>query len=337
MTERILVVGPSWVGDMVMAQSLYISLQQRLEEALIDVVAPPWSLPIVARMPEIRRGIGLPLSHGKFGFSTRRRIGASLRSHRYHQSIVLPRSWKAALLPFFAGIPWRTGYRGELRFGLLNDIRALDKSILTQTVQRYVALGLPRESSQPPEVPAPRLSVNLDNQRYLMESLGLDSVQPIIAFMPGAEYGPAKQWPAEYYSLLAGRLIGQGFQVWIFGSENERRLGEEIASPHAGVHNLCGRTRLEEVIDLMAATRLAVSNDSGLMHVAAAVDIPVVAIYGSSSASFTPPLTEKKSILSRDLECSPCFERRCPLGHYRCLRDIKPEQVLELVASWHDR
>lgn len=333
MTERILIVGPSWVGDMVMAQSLYISLQQRFEEVLIDVVAPPWSLPIVARMPEVQHGIGLPLSHGEFGFSARCRIGTSLRSHRYHQSIVLPRSWKAALLPFLAGIPRRTGYRGEMRFGLLNDIRALDKSTLSQTVQRYVALGLAQESLQPPEVPTPRLSVNLDNQRHIMESLGLDSVRPIIAFMPGAEYGPAKQWPAEYYSSLAGGLIGQGFQVWIFGSEKEQRLGEEIASPHAGVHNLCGKTRLAEVIDLIAAARLAVSNDSGLMHVAAAVDIPVVAIYGSSSARFTPPLTEKKSILSRDLECSPCFERRCPLGHYRCLQEIKPEQVLDLVVS----
>jgi len=333
MTERILVVGPSWVGDMVMAQSLYIKLQQRFENPLIDVIAPQWSRPIVARMPEVQRGIGLPLSHGEFGFSTRREIGTSLRDHRYTRAIVLPRSWKTALLPFFAGIPQRTGYRGEMRFGLLNDIRILDKSVLTQTVQRYVSLGLAENSPQPPETPNPRLSVDLENQRRVLKNLALDSARPAIGFMPGAEYGPAKQWPAEYFSVLAGKLAKQGFQVWIFGSEKEKSLGEEIVAGQALIHNLCGKTSLEDVIDLMAATRLAVSNDSGLMHVAAAVDIPVVAIYGSSSADFTPPLTDKKYILSRKLECAPCFKRHCPLGHYRCLKELHPEQVFDTIST----
>ncbi len=333
MTERILVVGPSWVGDMVMAQSLYIKLHQRFENPLIDVVAPQWSSPIVARMPEVQRGIGLPLSHGEFGFSTRREIGTSLRDHRYTRAIVLPRSWKVALLPFFAGIPQRTGYRGEMRFGLLNDIRILDKSVLTQTVQRYVSLGLAENSPQPPETPNPRLRVDLENQKRVLKDLALDFDRPAIGFMPGAEYGPAKQWPAEYFSSLAGGLAKQGFQVWIFGSEKEKGLGEEIVAGQTDIHNLCGKTSLEDVIDLMAATRLAVSNDSGLMHVAAAVDIPVVAIYGSSSADFTPPLTDKKYILSRKLECAPCFERRCPLGHYRCLKELHPAQVFDTIST----
>ena len=333
MTERILVVGPSWVGDMVMAQSLYIVLHQCFESPLIDVVAPQWSLPIVARMAEVQRGIGLPLSHGEFGFSTRRRIGESLRQNRYTRAIVLPRSWKAALLPFFSGIPLRTGYRGEMRYGLLNDIRPLDKSVLTQTVQRYVSLGLAAESSEWSTAPNPRLSVNLENQGRVIKSLGLDPEQPAVGLMPGAEYGPAKQWPAEYFSSLAGDLVKLGFQVWIFGAEKEKGLGEEVVAGQALVYNLCGKTSLEDVIDLLAAARVAVSNDSGLMHVAAAVDIPVVAIYGSSSADFTPPLTSKKHVLSKDLECSPCFKRSCPLGHTRCLKEIQPGQVLDLIAS----
>ncbi len=333
MTERILVAGPSWVGDMVMAQSLYITLHQRFKNPMIDVIAPQWSLPIVARMPEIQQGMGLPLSHGVFGFSVRRRMGHLLRQNHYTRAIVLPRSWKAALTPFFADIPQRTGYRGEMRFGLLNDIRSLDKFVLTQTVQRYVSLGLEKTSPQPPETPQPRLSINPENQRRVRKKLGLDSDRPAVAFMPGAEYGPAKQWPVEYFASLAENLAKQGVQVWILGSEKEKTLGEKIVADQTLVCNLCGKTRLEDVIDLLAVTRVAVSNDSGLMHVAAAVDIPVVAIYGSSSANFTPPLTEKKYILSQDLECRPCFERRCPLGHYHCLKAIQPERVFDLVLS----
>jgi heptosyltransferase-2 len=335
-TERILVVGPSWVGDMVMAQSLYISLQQRFQNALIDVIAPPWSLSIVARMKHVNRGIALPLSHGEFGFSTRRKLGRSLRDDRYTRAIVLPRSWKAALLPFFARIPQRTGYRGEMRMGLLNDIRVLDKSVLTMTVQRYVSLGLASESPQPPVIPNPRLTVDVDNQQRVIEALGLESEQKAVALMPGAEYGPAKQWPAKYFFSLAQMLVKRGFQVWVLGSEKEKRVGDDIANSQPNVYNLCGKTKLEDVIDLLAATRFAVSNDSGLMHVAAAVDIPIVAIYGSSSADFTPPLTDKKYILSRDLECSPCFERHCPLGHYRCLKELRPGHVLDTISSLMD-
>jgi heptosyltransferase-2 len=318
---------------MVMAQSLYISLQQRFKNAVIDVIAPPWSLPIVARMNNVNRGIALPLSHGEFGFSIRRKLGHSLRDYGYTRTIVLPRSWKAALLPFFARIPQRTGYRGEMRMGLLNDIRVLDTSVLTMTVQRYVSLGFAPESPQPPDIPDPRLTVDMENQRHVTEALGLEREQKAVALMPGAEYGPAKQWPAEYFLSLAQMFVKKGFQVWVLGSEKEKRLGEDIANNQAGVYNLCGKTRLEDVIDLLAAARFAVSNDSGLMHVAAAVGIPVVAIYGSSSADFTPPLTDKKYILSRGLECSPCFERHCPLGHYRCLKELRPGYVLDTISS----
>jgi heptosyltransferase-2 len=321
---------------MVMAQSLYISLQQRFKNAVIDVIAPPWSLPIVARMNHVNRGIALPLLHGEFGFSVRRKLGHSLRDYGYTRTIVLPRSWKAALLPFFARIPQRTGYRGEMRMGLLNDIRVLDASVLTMTVQRYVSLGFAPESPQPPDIPDPKLTVDMDNQRHVTEALGLEREQKAVALMPGAEYGPAKQWPVEYFLSLAQMFVKKGFQVWVLGSEKEKRLGDDIANNQASVYNLCGKTRLEDVIDLLAAARFAVSNDSGLMHVAAAVGIPVVAIYGSSSADFTPPLTDKKYILSRGLECSPCFERHCPLGHYRCLKELRPGYVLDTISSLMD-
>jgi heptosyltransferase-2 len=327
--KRALIVGPAWVGDMVMAQSLFITLQQSQTGVQIDVVAPAWSAPLLKRMPQVSDVIPMPLSHGEFGFNLRRRLGISLRARQYNQAIILPRSFKAALTPYFARIPRRTGFRGEMRFGLINDMRALDKSVLTQTVQRFVALGLERNAALPPDIPYPKLEVDEANRSRVAEHLSLDLTRPAVGIMPGAEYGPAKQWPIEYYAELAKRLAQHGLQVWQLGSEKERPLGDEIARLSQGATiNLCGKTRLEDVIDLVSLTQYVITNDSGLMHVAAAVDIPVVAIYGSSTPHYTPPLTDKAVIHYLNLECSPCFERTCPLGHMRCLKDIGVDQVV---------
>lgn len=326
---RYLIAGPAWVGDMVMAQSLFIMLKQREPDAQIDVLAPPWSLPLLERMPEINEAIAVPLGHGEFGLATRWRLGRSLHRRHYDHAIVLPRSLKAALIPFFAGARIRTGYRGEMRYGLLNDIRPLDKATLTQTVQRYVALGLPADSPLPPPVPSPRLTVSAAHQQQLVDNLGLSLDKPVIGFMTGAEYGPAKQWPIDSYSELAGKLVGKGYQVWLFGSQKDHAAAERIA--HQGgvtVHNLCGLTQLVDAVDLIAACRGVVSNDSGLMHVAAAVATPLVAIYGSSTPTYTPPLTEQAEILYLGLDCSPCFKRNCPLGHTHCLTQIDADQAL---------
>lgn len=329
MTRKILVVGPAWVGDMVVAQSLFLSLRQRDPSCLIDVLAPGWSLPLIARMPEVRRGMEMPVGHGEFGFWKLRRLGLQLRAEHYDQAIVLPRKLKAALPPWFARIPQRTGYRGESRYGLINDMRKLDETVLTQTVQRFVALGQEHSPAQTPPIPQPRLRVDEANRKRIAGGLGLRADLPTIAFMPGAEYGPAKQWPAEYYAQLAAQLTRGGYQVWVMGSSKESALGESIrtASGHTAI-NLCGRTQLVDTVDLLSLCSQAVSNDSGLMHVAAAVGIPLVAIYGSSTPDYTPPLTTAADVLYLRLECSPCFERTCPLGHYHCLRHISPGQVM---------
>ena len=332
--KKILVVGPSWVGDMIMAQSLFITLKQQNPDVQIDVLAPVWSLPILQRMPEVTDTIEMPVRHGKLAMGARYQLGKQLRQRKYEQAIVTPRSWKSALVPFFAHIPQRTGYRGEMRFGLLNDIRLLDKAVLTKTVQRYVNLGLAKHDVQSLDIPHPVLEVDKQNQKELLGRLSLSLDLPVIGFMPGAEYGPAKCWPPEYFSKLAQRLIEAGHQVWIFGSDKDVKVAEEIASQVAvnGIYNLAGSTRLEDVIDLIALCEKVVTNDSGLMHVAAAVGKNLVAIYGSSTPDYTPPLSDHAEVLYLGLECSPCFKRECPYGHYECLRNITVDNVFSVCS-----
>ena len=327
----VLVVGPSWVGDMVMAQALCRLVAGQGDS--VDLLAPAWSLPLVRRMPEVRSGIELPAGHGELALARRYRLGRSLRG-RYARAIVLPRSFKAALVPFHARIPMRTGYRGEMRYGLINDMRDLDESRLVQTAQRFVALGLPADAPQPPAVPEPHLAVDTQNQTRLSRALGLDPGRRIVALLPGAEYGPAKCWPLEHFGELAQRLAAAGCEIWVLGSHRDRLAGERIAGFALDrTRNLCGQTRLEDAVDLLALARVAVSNDSGLMHVAAAVGIHVVALYGSSTPAYTPPLTARRSVKYLGIECSPCFERVCPLGHFRCMRGIGAEEVFADVSA----
>lgn len=333
MPKHILVAGPAWVGDMVMAQSLFITLKQKDPSCLIDVVAPAWSVPLLQRMPEVNRAIELPIGHKQLKFSIRYRVGTQLRAQNYDQAIITPRSFKSALVPFFARARRRTGYRGEHRYGLINDMRALDKRILTQTVQRYVALGLDSDSTSAPQIPYPRLNIDRQNQQQLLSKLGLDLDKPVIGFMPGAEYGPAKQWPAQHFRELAVQLTARGYQVWIFGSAKEAELGNEIAQNMTNVVTLCGKTDLVDAIDLIALTENNVTNDSGLMHVACATGRPLVAIYGSSDPGYTPPLSDHAKIIYQRLDCSPCFDRQCQFGHTRCLTEITPQRVLETLLG----
>jgi heptosyltransferase-2 len=315
---------------MVMAQSLFKMLRHREPDRALDVLAPEWSLPVVARMPEIRDGIASETAHGEIGLGKRRRIASALRDTAYDSAIVLPRSFKSALIPWLAGIRVRTGYRGESRYLLVNDARPFDRDVLDQTVKRFVALGLGVGEPLPEELPEPSLRVSRENQARVMNELGVADEQPVIAMMPGAEYGPAKCWPHEYFAELAVMLDAAGFGVWVLGSSRDAAAGEAIASA-SGARNLCGKTSLADVIDLLGACQQAVSNDSGLMHIAAAVGIHVHGIYGSSSPKFTPPLTKSCDIHEMGLDCSPCFERECPLGHLKCLRDLLPDQVFEKI------
>ncbi|MCL2644992.1 MAG: lipopolysaccharide heptosyltransferase II [Betaproteobacteria bacterium] len=319
-----------------MAQSLFMSLKAG-GGCEIDVLAPAWSLPILARMPEVRRGIVMPVGHGRLGLATRWHLGKRLSNEGYGQSIVLPGSFKSALVPFFARIPQRTGFRGEMRYGLINDMRPLDRSQLPMTVQRFVALGQPREAATKPISPStPRLHAVSSNQEVLRERFRLDLVRPAIAFMPGAEYGSAKQWPLTHFAKLAHLLAARGFQIWVLGSEKDSAVARPIANGNPSVTDFTGRTGLGDAVDLLALSHAAVSNDSGLMHVAAALDVPLVALFGSSSPEHTPPLSQRAVIESLRLQCAPCFERRCPLGHTRCLTDITPEKVLATLESFID-
>ncbi len=330
--EQILVVGPSWVGDMVMAQSLMKTLRQRQPDCHIGVVAPGWSQPILERMDEVAEVATLDVAHGEFGWATRRSLAKRLAG-RFDRAIVLPRSWKSALVPFLARIPRRIGYTGEQRFGLLNERRTLDKAVLDQTVKRFVALGLPADADLAAlSVPRPRLRIDGDNLAAVRSSLALSS-RPAIGMMPGAEYGPAKQWPLAHFRELAQRLVAEGFEVRVLGGPKDAEAGAVIAEGQAGVHNLCGKTRLADAVDLLADCRQVVTNDSGLMHVAAAVGTRVQALYGSSSPAYTPPLTDRATIHTLALECSPCFQRTCPLGHTNCLVQLSPQRVLQAILS----
>lgn len=334
--QAILVVGPAWVGDMVMAQSLFRWLARAHPGAAIDVVAPAWSHPLLARMPEVREAIELPLGHGEFRPLHRYRLGRALRPRAYDWAIVLPITWKAALLPFGAGIARRTGFIGEQRWGLLNDLRRLDKQRLPMMVQRYLSLARPPHAAplSPADIPAPRLSSTPEQQQRALARLGLNTRRPVLAFCPGAEYGPAKRWPAAYFAAVGRDYLRRGWQVWVLGSAKDRAAGAAIVEAMGGGEDLTGKTHLQEVIDLLALSDAVVCNDSGLMHIAAAVERRVYAIYGSSDPGYTPPLSPRAEIISLGLECSPCFKKECPLGHYRCLRELQPERVLEVMGEF---
>lgn len=317
-----------------MTQALLLLLKRQDPGRPVDVLASAWSLPLVERMNEVRRAIEMPAGHGELKPAALLALARELRAEGYSRAIVCPRSFKAALLPFLARIPERTGFRGEFRFGLINDIRPLDRMVLRTPGQRWSSLGLPRDATLPPEVAHPHLRVDTDNRRRLRENLGLDTSRPVVAICPGAEHGLAKRWPPEHFTALARHLEARGFAVWLLGSPAERELGRAISEGAGGAPlNLCGRTRLEDVIDIMSLCRAAVTNDSGLMHVAAAVGIHVVALYGPTSPDFTPPLTDNATTLYRELHCWPCFRRECPLGHHDCLRGLAPERVLDAVLQ----
>jgi heptosyltransferase-2 len=332
---RILVVGPSWVGDMVLAHSLFQVLRQRAPHARLEVLAPPWTLPLLARMPEVDAAVALPFRHGELRLRERLQLGRQLRAREYDRAIVLPNSLKSAIVPWAAGARVRTGFVGELRYFLLNDVRRLDKRRLPKTVERFVALGLGRDEPLPSALPVPALRADAANAHAALARLGVEPPrQPVLGLCPGAEYGPAKRWPVEYYARLAQTRLDAGWAVWLFGSDKDRTVTSEIQAQTGGrCLDLGGRTDLAEAIDLLALTTAVVSNDSGLMHVAAALGRRLVAIYGSSDPGHTPPMSERARVLYLGLPCSPCFERECPLGHLKCLRDIPPERVLDALGT----
>jgi len=330
----ILVVAPAWVGDMVMAGSLFRLLRRRRLDTPIDVLAPPWTAPLTARMPEVRDTHVLAVGHGELQLRARWALGRRLRAAGYGQAILLPNTLKSALTPFAARIARRTGYRGEYRYGLLNDLRILDSAHLPLTVERFLALGLAADEPLPTDWPRPRLVVDAVAQRAALARLALiRPAGPLLGLCPGAEFGPAKRWPLDHYATIARRWLGEGGAVWLFGSPRDADLTRAIAADAPDAVDLAGRTGLTEAVDLLALCDAVVSNDSGLMHVAAALSRPLVALFGSSSSAHTPPLGERQRVLSRELDCRPCFQRECPLEHLRCLTGITPDAVWGALAE----
>jgi heptosyltransferase-2 len=334
--RSVLVIGPSWVGDMVMSQVLYRYLRQTRPGVVIDVLAPAWSEPLLQRMPEVRAALPLPVGHGELGLGRRWRLGRELSLRRYDQALLLPNSLKSALVPLFAGIPHRTGWRGEMRYGLVNDLRVLDEQALPLMVQRFVALAQAPGETVPAQLPPPRLAVNQEQALRCREQLGLASDRPLLALCPGAEFGGAKRWPAASYGELARRYLTQGWQVVLLGSSNDQPVTAVIRQ-HCegcdGCFDLAGRTRLAEAVDVLSLATAVVSNDSGLMHIAAALGRPLVAIYGATSPDFTPPLSDNAALVVSAIDCAPCFERECPLVHHRCMRDTSPGRVADELEA----
>ena len=340
-TQKILIIGPAWVGDMVLAQSLFKTLKANQPDCVIDVAAPAWTLPLLARMPEVSNKIALPFKHGELAFWQRIQFGKSLKNAGYSQAIILTNSFKSALLPWAAGIPKRTSFLGEMRYGLINDIRSLDKTKLKKTVERFVTLGLDENKSLPETIPNPQLNTNPEAAWILASRLGVlneinkaNDRSKILGLCPGAEYGEAKRWPAEYYAEVANDAISKGWQVMLFGSDKDIPVTNQInqLSKNKCI-DLGGKTKLGEAIDLMSLCDTVISNDSGLMHVAAALNKKIVAIFGSSDPYHTPPMSANAVIEYLGLECSPCFKRECPLGHLNCLNNIKPANIKQYLDS----
>lgn len=297
------------------------------------MLAPPWVAPVYTRMPEVAEVLDSPFAHGELGWAKRRRVAREVAARRYDQAIVLPNSIKSALVPWLARIPLRTGYVGEQRFILLDERRRLDSRRHPRLVDRFAALAFPPGAALPQPLPDPRLRIDAAARDAIVARFGLAATRPAVALCPGAEYGPAKRWPAAYYAEIARRQLVDGRSVWIFGSARDAPIGEEIVKLAPGAINLCGRTSLIDAIDLLSACSLVLTNDSGLMHVASAVGCSVVALFGSSTPDYTPPLSPVARVITLRLECSPCFARTCPLGHMNCLNQLKPAQVEDTIAA----
>jgi len=337
-TEKILVVAPSWLGDMVMSQVLIQQLLESSPQAQIHVLAPSATLAIATRMPGVVAAIPSPFAHGKLNLRGRFALAKQIKRQGFDQAIILPNSFKSALIPWRAGINKRTAWRGEHRYGLVNDLRVLDKTAIPLMVNRFYALAFPFTRKYLHTDKHPRLTTDVENLKKLRAKFLLDADKTIVALCPGAEYGPSKQWPAGHFSSLALACMNAGYGVWILGSKGDSAISEDImagmdADSSAQIVNLTGKTSLEDVVDLLRAADIVVSNDSGLMHVTCAVDTPVVCVYGSTTPEFTPPLSKRARILQTSISCRPCFKRECPLGHLQCLTNLSPGLVMESLDS----
>ena len=342
--RRILIIAPNWIGDAVMTQPLLANLKTLYPESKIDVLASSWVAPIYRACTEVNKVIEAQFEHKKLQWQMRKRLAKELEQAHYQACFVLPNSFKSALIPWLANIPFRIGYRGELRYGLINlAVNNPSKVNRPPMVEHYLALSqlLDTESSQAIRSRiAPTLNVSRAAKESIEASLHKANIdqKSVYVLCPGAEYGPTKRWPTEHFAQLAQILIAANpsNHVILLGSKSDRAFATEIlslANLPKNILNWCGSTSLDEAIALIGLSKAIISNDSGLMHIAAALKTPQVAIFGSSDPAHTPPLSDKAKVIWLNMPCSPCHKRECPLGHLKCLKDIQPEQVLATLNS----
>lgn len=327
---RTLVISPNWIGDAVMAQPLLQRLKQLQPERPIDVLAPTWVAPVWRAMQEVDSVLESPFKHGALQWKERRAFARMLRQRGYHDAYVLPNTLKFALIPWLAGIPRRVGYKGEMRYGLLNVMHHDEKDAPRPMAQFYQALAdaPQRHLARPERLPEPVMAVASTEVEAALARLQLPA-GPMVAFAPGAEFGPAKRWPARYFAELARTIVTArpDVQIVLLGSPKDRPVCDEITALVPQAHNLAGSTSLGEAIALISRVAAMVTNDSGLMHIGAALQRPVVAIYGPTDPRHTPPLSQLATVLWKHLECAPCQQRECPLGHQNCMQQIAPQDV----------
>ena len=339
----ILIIAPNWIGDAVMTQPLLASLKKQYPESNIDVLASTWVAPIYRACSDVNQVIEAKFEHKQLQWGLRKQLAKELAVKKYQACFVLPNSLKSALIPWLANIPFRVGYRGELRFGLINlSLDNPSKVNRPPMVEHYLALSqlLNEEQSVATVSTAPKLNFLTTAKQSIQAKLLSAKIEPanIYVMCPGAEYGPTKRWPTSHFAALAQRLIASNpdTQIILLGSKGDHVLGQEITSQakqDAHIQNWCGDTTLDEAIALIGMCKAVVSNDSGLMHIAAALKTPQVAIFGSSDPAHTPPLSDKAKVIWLHLPCSPCHKRVCPLGHLNCLNDILPEQVFATLNT----
>ena len=331
-TAPILVVPYMWIGDFVRCHTVVRLLRARFPASPIDVLTTKMVAPLLDYMPGVRQGIVWDLPRKRLALSQHRALAARLRQEGYGRALVMPRTWKSALAPFLAGIPERTGFAGELRFGLLNDLRWGERA-LPRMVDRCAALALPKGAPLPPGYPLPELKVPDQEIAAWRQRLGLAEGRLLAAFAPGA-VGPSKRWPASYFAETARRLAAQGFSVTVLGGPGETSLAAEIGAGQGFVHDLTGADLRNAILGL-AAANVAVSNDSGLLHVAAALGTPSIGIFGPTSPWHWAPLNPLAAVIETQtvVSCRPCHKPTCRYGHHRCMREIPAEPVVAAVLA----
>jgi heptosyltransferase II len=327
----VLIVPYMWIGDFVRCHTVVQLLQERNPGVAIDVLATAMVAPLLDYMPGVRQGIIAELPRKKLAFGAHRALARKLDAQGYAHVLVMPRKWKAALAPWLAGIPLRTGFVGEARFGLINDLRFGERT-LPRMVDRCAALALQRNERLPASWPLPYLEVPAVEIADWRRRFQVADSRPAIALAPGA-VGPSKRWPAEYFAALAKRLVAEGYSVWVFGGPHEKSLADEIVqADHIHMREFTGPDLRNAILGL-AAARAAVSNDSGLLHVAAALGKPSVGIFGPTSPWHWAPLNPLSGIIQApgELACRPCHKPVCRLGHHRCMRDSAVDRVFAEV------